>query len=248
MLVTHTSKWSPTIIAWGGEPIRTRAGRILHPPPRNDPVRILLVDDCPEYARAFLRSFPEGGGGLRVEATADPEDVFRNEVHARSLILLDIDLGPGLPDGISILKRLRMHGRRDRVYMLSCDETPESLAGSLLAGADGYMVKGIFGRRLRRNIERICTDSTPEVGAFHAYLRSRRLCFEQRMLLEAFSEAGYPLPKELGFDIGRSENAINKSLARIRNRLDLENNAQLVHLLTVLSRYGTGHGRSVERF
>jgi len=122
--------------------------------------------------------------------------------------------------------------------MLSCDETPESLAGSLLAGADGYMVKGIFGRRLRRDLERICRESATGDYMFHAYLRSRRLRLDQRELLERFAEAGYPLPKELGFDMGRSENAIHKSLARIRRRLELENNAQLVNLLTVLSGYG----------
>ena len=126
--------------------------------------------------------------------------------------------------------------------MLSCDETPESLAGSLLAGADGYMVKGVFGRRLRHDVERIFRDPAGEGGAFHVYLRSRRLCLDQRSLLEAFAGSGYSLPKELGFDLGRSENSIQKSLARIRARLELDNNAQLVRLLTVLSGFGMGHG------
>ncbi len=125
---------------------------------------------------------------------------------------------------------------------MSCDESTETLMEALLAGANGYMVKGVFGSRLRRDVLRWLKINNGSDVTFDAYLGSRKLCPEQREVLEEFLEGGYPETKQLAYRMGKTENSINKRLARVRSRLGLENNNQLVNLLTVLSGFGARYG------
>ena len=70
------------------------------------------------------------------------------------------------------------------------------------------------------------------------FLAAKGLSARRLTLLEKYRAAGYPDIPVFAELMGISEGALNGRLFRIRERLNVDNNAQLASLLTVLSGYG----------
>jgi len=110
-------------------------------------MRVLLVDDSPEFLRAldgFLQTVPgievvgqarTGGHAVRLAQELDAD-----------LVLLDWMM-PGMtgPDAARALKRL---GRAPKVVLLSLLNGPECIVDARAAGADGFVFKGEVTARL----------------------------------------------------------------------------------------------------
>ena len=126
---------TPGLGAEGATPAPVRA-----PAPLDRPVRVGLIED-----HNLVRE------GLRLVLTASGFDVVGEsptvggafdllEQTRPDVILLDLSLVDG--DGVSLLRELHARSPQTRVVVVTMHRDPETVRQALLAGADGYVVKG----------------------------------------------------------------------------------------------------------
>lgn len=112
---------------------------------RFDLMRILLVEDDLRLAETLAEALTDQRYVVDV-ATDGEAGWFQAKTLAYDLLLLDVML-PEL-DGISLCQRLRSHGYRLPILMLTaCDTINDEITG-LDVGADDYVVKPIDLQRL----------------------------------------------------------------------------------------------------
>ncbi|HEV8688530.1 MAG TPA: response regulator transcription factor [Gaiellaceae bacterium] len=111
------------------------------------PVRVLIVDDHPLFAKtieAMLAGHPE------IEVVAEAADGIEALRLATSLmpdvILMDVDM-PRL-DGLSATRRIAELGLPCRVIVLTASEDVETSRAALRAGASAYLTKGLISKSL----------------------------------------------------------------------------------------------------
>jgi DNA-binding response OmpR family regulator len=101
-------------------------------------VRVLVVEDERRLADLIARGLREAGHTVDVRHTGS-DGLFAATTGGYDSVVLDWML-PGL-DGITVCRRLREHGNRLPVLMLTArDQIPDRVAG-LDAGADDYLPK-----------------------------------------------------------------------------------------------------------
>lgn len=206
---------------------------------KTDPYKVLIVDDDFLVRRGFKRLL-QWNPEFAVKTVASGSEALLEISESRpDLILLDIDLGPGEMNGLECLKKMRAAGFNGIICMFTVDPSPRSLYDALIAGADDYLVKAkaldlvLELNNLLQQKENQNRDPISECG----YLRSLGISDLRISILREFVSKGFPSEKELSPMMGKSENAIWKHFHQIREVLGLENNAQLVHVLTILSGY-----------
>ena len=101
-------------------------------------MRLLLVEDDPMLARSLATNLEREGHVVdRVENGFDAMSTLREPEHA--LVLLDLGL-PGV-SGLNILKRMRSHGLRTPIIIITAKDQIEDRIEGLDCGADDYLVK-----------------------------------------------------------------------------------------------------------
>ncbi|WP_327320870.1 response regulator transcription factor [Streptomyces sp. NBC_01235] len=113
---------------------------LFPPPPRPEPVRVIVADDNP-VVRAGLTALLSGREDLTVVAeAADGREAYESALrHRPDVVLLDVRM-PGV-DGLSALPHL---ARIARVVMLTYSHEAEIVQEALRGGAGGYLVHGEF--------------------------------------------------------------------------------------------------------
>ncbi len=109
-------------------------------------MRILLVDDHPTV-RFGLRHLLVSAGFEVVGEAEDAAGALRlvGEL-LPDLVLLDLRLGED--SGIEICREIKALPEAPRVLVFSAHSSVEDVAGATLAGADGYLHKGVGGEEL----------------------------------------------------------------------------------------------------
>lgn len=131
-------------------------------------MRVLVVEDEPDLARAVKRTLEEEG--YACDWASDGESALFEAINIPyDVIVLDLML-PHI-DGLEILRRLRKRGQTTPVLILTARDTlPERVRG-LDAGADDYLTKPFaleeLLARIRALIRRSADKPSPnlEVGA-----------------------------------------------------------------------------------
>jgi DNA-binding response OmpR family regulator len=101
-------------------------------------MRVLVVEDEGDLARALKRALEEEG--FAVDLSFDGEDgLFRATEIAYDAIILDLML-PRI-NGWDVLRRLREHGSRTPVLVLTARDAVEDRVDGLDLGADDYLTK-----------------------------------------------------------------------------------------------------------
>ncbi len=104
-------------------------------------VRVMVVEDDPEVARAIARKL--GADGLEVEVSDDPRSVLARldagEGNDWDVVLLDVGL-PGM-SGIDVLRRFREADSLASIVMLTGDNTANTATTCMRAGAFYYLTK-----------------------------------------------------------------------------------------------------------
>lgn len=127
--------------------LRSSALRNAHPPCSAPPIRLLVVDDSPEFldlAVHVLSAEPlieivgratSGQAALEQTARLRPD-----------LVLMDVAM-PEM-NGLEATRRIKARPESPRVVLLSLHDNSEYRAGAMAAGADGFLPKWELGLSL----------------------------------------------------------------------------------------------------
>ncbi len=122
-------------------------------------MKLLIVDDHP-VVRAGLRRLLAAEPGLDIAEVASGQEVigaFRDG--APDLILLDLNLPPGI-GGLEVLGRLLIEDASVRVLVISMYDNPIYVARVLEAGARGYVSKNAPPEQIIEAVRRVAAGRT----------------------------------------------------------------------------------------
>jgi DNA-binding NtrC family response regulator len=119
-------------------------------------LRILLVDDDPDFCRHF--EVLAAGDFVVVTVAGYDECLEYLERHTIDAVLLDIELGEART-GVDLLRDVRHRHPDLPVIMVSADDAQETIVAATKAGADGYVSKHPDLDILKVKIEKALDDS-----------------------------------------------------------------------------------------
>jgi DNA-binding response OmpR family regulator len=115
---------------------------------------ILVCDDESSLREALRESFQREGH--RVLAVADGRSAIdRASTGHFDVVLLDVALGPGSPDGYEVCRELRARRNAVAVIMLTALDSEADAVLGLEAGADDYVIKPFRPAELRSRIRAV---------------------------------------------------------------------------------------------
>jgi DNA-binding response OmpR family regulator len=115
---------------------------------------ILVCDDESSLREALRQSFQREGH--RVMAVPDGRSAIdRASTEHFDVVLLDIALGPGSPDGYEVCRELRARRNPVAVIMLTALDSEADAVLGLEAGADDYVIKPFRPAELRSRIRAV---------------------------------------------------------------------------------------------
>lgn len=120
----------------------------------SEPLHILICDDESALREALRDSFERDGH--RVLAVADGRTAIdRASTEPFDVLLLDVGLGPGSPDGYEVCQELRRRRNVLAIIMLTARDSEADAVLGLEAGADDYIVKPFRPAELRSRIRAV---------------------------------------------------------------------------------------------
>jgi DNA-binding NarL/FixJ family response regulator len=128
--------------------------------PRSPSISIALVEDDSDL-RSSLASLLKKASGVRVVADyPDSESALQDlPRHKPDVVLMDINL-PAM-SGVECVRRLKPMLPGTQVLMLTVHDDNDSLFASILAGADGYLLKDTVPSRLLEAIREVNSGGSP---------------------------------------------------------------------------------------
>ncbi len=128
-----------------------------------DKIRVLLVDDNPEFLEAATR-FVATEPRLEVvgQALSGQEAVRETEKLQPDLVLMDYVM----PDmnGIEATREIKTRAAVSRIVILTMHDLQEYRSQAAAAGADGFIAKADFGRDLLPLLASLFADSDGGAG------------------------------------------------------------------------------------
>lgn len=115
-----------------------------------DRVRVLLIDDMPEFRGMLLTMLRRLGVGRVLEASTGAEGLERLDAEEVDLVVCDW----GLPDlsGVEVLRRVRGKAPSLPFLMLTGNADLTAVKQAKEAGVSGYLVKPVSPRDLEAKI------------------------------------------------------------------------------------------------
>ncbi|MGI6610171.1 MAG: response regulator [Limnochordia bacterium] len=200
-------------------------------------IRLLIVDDH-EVVRVGLRSVLENTPGLEVVGAAATGAEALESVAARlpDVVLLDLRL----PDmsGVRVCQAMRSRYPRTRVVVFTSYSDEEALISSLLAGASGYVLKGVGCRELVQGIRLVAEGgSWLDPGLTDTVLRRLRggaarsndlddivLTQRERDILSLIAQG--QTNKEIAKALGLSQKTVRNYVSSLLAKLKVSNRAE----------------------
>jgi two-component system response regulator MprA len=211
--------------------------------------RVLVVEDDPRVRDALARVLAFEGYDVRL--AVDGSDALANVVAASpDVILLDVML-PNI-DGLTVCRRLREHGNRTPVLMLTARHEVSDRVAGLDAGADDYLVKPYaldeLLARLRALLRRTSVTGDEQVLRVADLVLDplRRLARRGTRALELtktefdllellMHNAGIVLPRDeiyeriWGFDFETSSKSLDVYISYLRRKTEEAQEPRLIH-------------------
>src|SRR6185295_12252807 len=198
--------------------------------------RILIADDH-AIVREGLKRILESAGDLDVvaEAGTGPETLDRARTSRPDVVLLDVSM-PGR-DGLETAKDLKRQNPKVRILMLTVHPEDLFAVRCLKEGADGYMTKDAAPEQLVQAIRRLQRG-----GKYVSANLAERLAFQldgelERPAHEELSDREFEVLRRIGAGktVGEIASELNLSVktistyrARILEKMNLKNNAELI--------------------
>ena len=121
---------------------------------------ILVCDDESELREALRQSFERDGH--QVLAVADGRSAIDHaSTQPFDILLLDVGLGAGSPDGYEVCRELRRRRNVWAIIMLTARDSEADAVLGLEAGADDYVVKPFRPAELRSRIRAVLRRAGP---------------------------------------------------------------------------------------
>jgi DNA-binding NarL/FixJ family response regulator len=126
----------------------------------SEPIAVAIVEDDSGYRQTLERVFGSAAEFRVVAACANGEAAVQAIPTADcQLVMMDINL-PGM-SGIDCLRRLKVLVPGIRVVMLTAFDENDRLFESLMAGADGYLLKRAARNRMLETVREIMAGGAP---------------------------------------------------------------------------------------
>ena len=111
------------------------------------PIQVLLIDDH-ELVRRGLRDLLGDEPDIEVVAEASSvEEALAVAMHVEpEVAVVDVRLGEGDADGITLCRELRSKPNPPACLMLTAFDDEEAMVGAIMAGAAGYLLKQVRGQ------------------------------------------------------------------------------------------------------
>jgi DNA-binding NarL/FixJ family response regulator len=123
-------------------------------------VRIALVEDDNDLRASMVRLLKKASGIRVVADYADAKSALADIAsHKPDVVLMDVNL-PEM-DGVECVRPLKLLLPEVHILMLTVHDDNDSLFNSILAGADGYLLKDTVPSRLLAAIREVCSGGSP---------------------------------------------------------------------------------------
>jgi DNA-binding NarL/FixJ family response regulator len=194
--------------------------------PRSDPVTVLIVDDHPAV-RMGLAAMLSADDRFEVVGEAGDADraVEAAGQHAPDVVLMDLrSPGGGVEATIEILTKRP----ETRVLMITTFDGDEDIHRAILAGASGYLLKGLTSAELRAAVIRVAQgeEVMPPQLARRLAARVRRKDLSPReMEIVRLIVAGRS-NKEIAADLGIGEESVKSHLKSLFQKLEVADRTQ----------------------
>jgi DNA-binding NarL/FixJ family response regulator len=134
------------------------------PLPDENPIRLLLVDDH-EVVRLGLRTLFEEAGGFQVVGEAGTISAAIAEAGRLTpdVVLMDVKLPDG--SGVEACRVIRAAQPATRVLFLNSYADDDAVLATILAGADGFLLKDVSGDDLIRALRKVAGGQSILDGA-----------------------------------------------------------------------------------
>ena len=202
-------------------------------------MRILIVEDDLALARGLVSAFK--GNGLCVDhLTLGCDAIALASSEPYGAIVLDL----GLPDmdGLEVLRRIRQHGIKTPILILTARDAPGERVAGLDSGADDYLTKPFDPSELKARVRALVrrgqgmpdpiilagslalnlASRTVTVDDIPLRLRPRELAVLETLMLRA----GKVVSREriaaevFGLDDDVAPNALEVQIARLRRKIE----------------------------
>ncbi len=209
--------------------------------PEQTIIRVAVVEDDREYRDGLVFLLNASAGLRSVAAVANGREA-REELPALDpapdVVLLDLDLGPGEPNGIECLPMLRALLPSAKFLMLTALDQPERVFEAVRRGAGGYLRKGSSLTELPaaiREVQAGYARLSPEVFQLiynalqnppPAEVEWAKLSPKEREILE-LQASGFE-PKEIGDRLGIGYETFKTHSRHIREKLAVRTSQQAV--------------------
>ena len=202
----------------------------------NKKIRIVVVDDYALFRRGLVSLLAEMPDFSVVGEAADGEEALRViDKMMPDIVLLDVNM-PG-KGGIETVEALRERKNRVKVMMLTISQHDEDLIGSIVAGADGYLLKNTEPEDLRKTIIRMVDGQSalsPEVTGMVLRALSHNqqvgevnpLSDRELEVLQCLSEGMTTV--QIGAHLFISENTVKTHIRHILEKLEAANRTEAV--------------------
>ena len=207
------------------------------PLPDEKPIRLLLVDDH-EVVRLGLRTLFEEAGGFQVVGEAGTLSAAIAEAGRLTpdVVLMDVKLPDG--SGVEACRAIRAAQPATRVLFLTSYADDDAVLATILAGADGFLLKDVSGDDLLRAVRKVAGGQSILDGAVTQRVLARvktlsnsaagkkedALSPQEQKVLALVAEG--KTNKEIANALALSEKTVGNYLSNIFQKLQVTRRAQ----------------------
>jgi len=200
------------------------------------PIRVLVVDDHVLFRRGLIGLLSEMPGLDVAGEASNGLDAIRLSADLQpDVILMDVNM-PSM-GGVDAVTAIRKTGQAVRIIMLTISEKDDDLIGSIMAGADGYLLKSAEPDVLRETIFKVAAGQSvlaPEVTARvltlvrrTGNLRQAELLSERELQVLRCLAHGLTT-SQIATELFISENTVKTHVRHILEKLEVGNRAEAV--------------------